>query len=182
MGIFDKQLEEMDSASKRLGLNEHKDFKKRLARLEEWALKQDPRILAKLFSFVASEVLVRRKELRFGEMTSRLHVMAEALQKGMLDYQAKTASELASQVAATTDARRRGMANKLAKDPIQAIKPHVLALWEERNAGKHPNLRRVQDFATEAMRRWPVLTNAKTIEGWSAKWTKQVKAGENPSC
>lgn len=182
MGIFEKELEEMDSASGRLSLSEHKYFKKRLARLEKWALKQDPRVLAELFSLAASEVLVRRKALRYGEMTSRMYVMAEALQKGMLDYQAKIASELASKVAATTDARKRGIASKLAKDPIQAIKPHVLTLWKERDAGKHPKLRRVQDFAAEAMRRWPVLTNAKTIEGWSAKWTKQVKAGDNPSC
>jgi hypothetical protein len=85
-----------------------------------------------------------------------------------------------------TDARRRGGRQKLLKNPDAKAKADAkaaaLELWKEWQHAKHPNLRRVQDFATEVMRRWPILTNAKVIEGWSAKWTKQTKAGDNPSC
>lgn len=63
-----------------------------------------------------------------------------------------------------------------------AAKAGALELWKERNAGKHPKLRTVEQFATEAMRRWPVLTSAKVICGWSAQWAKAVKAGKNPAC
>lgn len=85
-----------------------------------------------------------------------------------------------------TDARRKGGKQKLIKNPDAKAKADAkagaLELWKEWQHAKHPNLRRVQDFATEVMRRWPILTSAKVIEGWSAKWTKQAKAGHNPSC
>lgn len=63
-----------------------------------------------------------------------------------------------------------------------AAKARALELWKERNAGKHPKLRTVEQFATEVMRRWPVLTSPKVICGWSATWSKQVAAGQTPSC
>lgn len=61
-------------------------------------------------------------------------------------------------------------------------KAAALALWKERAAGKHPKLRTVEQYATEVMYRWPILQSSKVICGWSAKWTKQVKAGKNPVC
>jgi hypothetical protein len=79
-------------------------------------------------------------------------------------------------------AARRNSARRLAADPKAQAKSKALELWKERHAGNHPRLRRVQDFAVEVMKRWPVLTNSKTIEGWSAKWTKQAREGKNPTC
>jgi len=88
------------------------------------------------------------------------------------------------------DARRynaaKGGAGKIAKNETARAKAQAksgaLELWKERNAGKHPKLRTVEQFATEVMRRWPVLTSAKVICGWSAKWTKEVANGKNPVC
>ncbi len=69
---------------------------------------------------------------------------------------------------------------KAAANPKTRAKASALTLWIERHEGKHPNLGTVEQFATEVMRRWPVLTSAKVICGWSAKWSKQVRAGEHP--
>ena len=88
------------------------------------------------------------------------------------------------------DARRymaaKGGDGKIAKNPTAKQKAEAkagaLALWKERQAGRHPKLRTVEQFATEVMRRWPVLSSAKVICGWSARWTKEVKGGKNPVC
>ena len=80
----------------------------------------------------------------------------------------------------------KGGSGKIAKNPEAAAKAAAkaaaLELWKERHAGKHPKLGTVEQYATEVMRRWPLLTSAKVICGWSAKWTKQVRAGQNPAC
>ena len=70
---------------------------------------------------------------------------------------------------------------RIAGDPKTAAKAEALALWIERKNGKHPRLGTVEQFATEVMRRWPVLTSSKVICGWSTEWEKQVKAGESPT-
>jgi hypothetical protein len=75
----------------------------------------------------------------------------------------------------------RGAMAKLANDPKQVAKAGAFELWKERHAGKHPKLRTNEQFASEVMRRWPVLTSSKVICGWSARWTKTVKQGTFPS-
>ena len=77
---------------------------------------------------------------------------------------------------------RKAAGRKKANDPKSKAKSEALDLWKERQAGKHPKLRTVEQFATEVMRRWPVLTSSKVICGWSAKWTKEVQLGKNPAC
>ena len=75
---------------------------------------------------------------------------------------------------------------KLEKDPESRKKAEAkagaLELWKERHAGKHPKLRTVEQYATEVMHRWPILQSSTVICRWSAKWTKEVKAGKNPLC
>lgn len=88
------------------------------------------------------------------------------------------------------DARSRNAAKggkgKLDKNAIAKAKAdakaEALKLWIERHAGKHPKLGTVEQFATEVMRRWPILESSKVICGWSAKWTKQVRTGATPAC
>jgi len=79
-----------------------------------------------------------------------------------------------------------GGRGKLHKNPVARAKAEAksgaLLLWQERRAGKHPKLGTVEQYATEVMRRWPVLKSPKVICGWSARWTKEVKAGKNPVC
>lgn len=70
---------------------------------------------------------------------------------------------------------------KAAADPKAAAKAGALALWIERHKGEHPRLGTVEQFATEVMHRWPVLKSSVTIRRWSAKWTKQVRAGAEPT-
>lgn len=77
---------------------------------------------------------------------------------------------------------RVGASVRLANDPKQAAKAGALELWKERHTGKHPRLRTVEQYATEVMRRWPVLESAKVICGWSANWTKTMKEGKTPAC
>ena len=70
---------------------------------------------------------------------------------------------------------------KLANDPVQAAKAEAFKLWQERHAGKHPKLGTNEQFATECMRRWPVLTSSKVICGWCTAWTKEAKAKQSQS-
>lgn len=79
-------------------------------------------------------------------------------------------------------AKRKGARVKLANDPKQEAKREALRLWLERHEGKCPKLRTVEQFATEVMRRWPILKSSTVICGWSAKWSKAIKAGETPAC
>jgi hypothetical protein len=77
-----------------------------------------------------------------------------------------------------TERARRGGEARHASDPKQSAKKEAFKLWKERHAGKHPKLRTNEQFASECMRRWPVLTSAKNILGWCTEWNKQAKAGK----
>lgn len=77
---------------------------------------------------------------------------------------------------------RAGGNAKRNNSPKQKAKEGALELWKQRDDGKHPNLGTVAQFATEVMRRWPILENSKVIEGWSAKWSKDVREGRTPAC
>jgi hypothetical protein len=85
-------------------------------------------------------------------------------------------SKLGAQTHKARDDRKKGAARKLAKDPKQAAKKEATKLWQERYDGKHPKLGTNEQFATECMRRWPVLKSAKVILGWCTKWTKAAKS------
>lgn len=61
----------------------------------------------------------------------------------------------------------------LDRDGKAAAKKGAKALWLERDQGKHRKLGLVSQFAIEVMRRWPVLKNQKTIERWSAQWSRE---------
>jgi hypothetical protein len=69
-----------------------------------------------------------------------------------------------------------GAAEKLAKDQKQQAKAEAKKLWQERRLGGHPKLRTQEQFATEVMRRWPILTSSKVICGWCTKWNKEAKS------
>lgn len=62
-----------------------------------------------------------------------------------------------------------------------AAKAEALKLWNERRAGKHPKLRTNEQFATECMRRWPVLKSAKVVLGWCTTWNKQASRKPQPA-
>lgn len=98
-------------------------------------------------------------------------VMMVAKRKGLPDT-AATAKMLATM--RSTQAREAAAA-MLARSPIQAAKTEAFKLWQERYAGQHPRLRTNEQFATECMRRWPVLTSSKVITGWCTQWNKQSR-------
>jgi hypothetical protein len=70
--------------------------------------------------------------------------------------------------------RERGR-RRWESDPTQIAKAEAQKLWQERHAGKHPKLGTNEKFATECMRRWPVLKSAKVILGWCTDWNKEAK-------
>lgn len=115
-------------------------------------------------------------------------VEAEELQSEL--QQVRVAFELTLQAldralderASTFDEKRRAALRRHALDPKQEAKAFALELWKERHAGRRPDLRTVAQFATEVMRQREVLQSAKVIEAWSAKWSKQVRSGQDPSC
>jgi hypothetical protein len=77
--------------------------------------------------------------------------------------------------------RRMGGLARAANDPKQHAKTAAFGLWEERYAGKHPQLRTNEQFATKCMQEWPELTSAKVILGWCTSWNKQAKARSQPT-
>ena len=64
-------------------------------------------------------------------------------------------------------------------DGKQAAKVEAFKLWQARRAGRHPKLRRNEDFASECQRRWPVLTSVKSILGWCSRWEKEARRKES---
>lgn len=76
---------------------------------------------------------------------------------------------------ARSELGRIGAAAKLKNDPKQLAKAEVESFWMEWKAGKHPKLKTTERFATEAIRRFPVLTSSKVICDWSATWNKAAK-------
>jgi uncharacterized protein YoxC len=72
-----------------------------------------------------------------------------------------------------------GAKAKNENDPKQIAKQAANALWLERHKGKHAKLKTNEQFATEVMRRWPVLTSSKVICGWAAAWGKEVRTKKN---
>lgn len=68
---------------------------------------------------------------------------------------------------------------RLSNDPKQLAKAAAHILWKERRAGMHPKLRTNEQFATECMLRWPVLTSSKVICSWCSAWNKEAR-DQNP--
>ena len=78
--------------------------------------------------------------------------------------------------------RRMGGINRHANTPVALAKIEAFKLWQRRHQGQEPRLRTVEQFATEVMKRWPVLTSPKVICGWSTHWTKAEKERKKPVC
>lgn len=70
---------------------------------------------------------------------------------------------------------RHGARKRLEKDPKQQAKVLTKQFWIEWKAGQHPGIRTVERFATEAMRRAPILESANVIRRWSAAWSRESK-------
>ena len=155
---------------------------RQLERIKRWAMKQPRDHLAEQFSLAVLLLMETRKTSRArGEAFDKLTDVAQHLDSRAKAMQSVARDSIHKEFV-QTEARRKGAIRKLANDPKQVAKARALELWNERRAGKHPNLRTVEQYATEVMRRCRVLESSKVICGWSAKWTKQVKAGETPSC
>ena len=71
---------------------------------------------------------------------------------------------------------RAGGQKRWANDKKTAAKAEAYVLWQERRKGNHPKLRTNEHFATECLRRWPVLTSSKTILGWCTEWEREAKS------
>jgi len=154
---------------------------RRHARIEKWALQFDKELLAQgiahLFLCHAACRAALRSSDRLASTAADVAVQGHDVASAL----AAEMKPLADKLKAYKEARRRGAATKLANDRNgkQAARVEAKKLWQERHAGKHPKLRTNEQFATECMRRWPVLTSAKVICGWCTVWAKEAKA-KNP--
>ena len=109
------------------------------------------------------------------EELESLHSAEAKLLRKLLHY--------APRAARTELAQRGGNAKKANSEKTEA-KDKAFALWTEWDAGKRPQLRTTEQFATEVMRQWPQLKSAKVICGWSARWRREARARRttNPPC
>ena len=68
------------------------------------------------------------------------------------------------------------VANNTKAKAIAAAKAEAFALWQAREAGKHPNLRTEEQFAIECCSRWDALPSISTVMKWSTQWRKEANA------
>ena len=152
---------------------------RRYNRIVRWGAKQMPADLRAEVASLFMKLMIARSERRNANRNiAHLDNFAMNL--------ANRQMALAAMLTKNHEDRKKGGHKKLEKNANarakRVAKAGALELWIERNNGKHRRLRTVEQFATEVMRRWPILTSAKVICGWSAEWSKQVKGGGNPVC
>jgi len=135
-------------------------LRRRQLRLYEWAKRADQDRLARQFS----ERWYLQKCLEYEAVDSNtfLELLLEFIRRMIAK-------------------KSRGATKKLANDLKQVAKAEAFELWQTRRAGQHKRLRTNEQFATETMRRWPVLTSSKVICGWCTAWEKEARAKETPA-
>lgn len=150
----------------------------RQKRFTAWAKRLSHDELATVFAQLLAKHLIVRKNLRDHRRESENKII------GLKDElsECRNIMELFECVQQDQRDQRREGGKSKSKDK-QAAKAAALDLWKERHAGLHKQeLRTVEQFANEVMKRWPVLKSHKVICKWSADWTKQVSAKKNPTC
>ena len=145
-------------------------------------MKQDKEALADHLSLAALLLIEKKKtdreRMRKDEVSSRL-IDALGLESRIANAREAAARDVAKEYMgkslAHDAARKRGAVSRLAndKDGKQAAKAGALALWKERQAGQHPRLRTVEQFAVEVCRRWPVIATVDTPRKWAAAWKRE---------
>ena len=133
-------------------INHLKRLDSRAAKVWSWAMRQDHAFLAQRFADewiqkkISSElikVVTYLKDLD-GEMLRRKH-----------------------------EARQRGAAAKLARDPVQAAKLEAFKLWKDWQTGKtlHRSGAAFDRYVVDSL---PTIKATKTVERWRSKWAKGV--------
>ena len=169
-----------------------------LDRIEAWEAMPDEALADECDAIQNEVYFERRNEPGYTTLKARFHARrSESMESGEIDLAGTNLwrrfcalSNRASEAKKAADIRasvgRRGGIAKQMKNPHaraqSEAKKKALGLWEERHEGMHPNLRTVEQWAVEVIRRWPVLTSIAVVKRWSTEWTKQVKAGKKPSC
>jgi hypothetical protein len=143
----------------------------RLPRFKAWAMHLSHDALAEIFAQLLATHLVVRKSHRDQEREWK--IKKECLKDELLDCQ--NIIELHECVQENQREEKSEAAKKRDKEKREA-KEGARIFWLEWLAGKHPELLRVEQFADEVMKRWPVLTDHKNICTWSAEWTKKANA------
>ena len=127
------------------------------------------------------EWLEAQEKEKLIELVMESRELAEFL-RGQLQGEARRANDLAAAGDAVADSRARmGGIKRHLVSPQGKAKQMAFALWRERRAGKHPRLRTNEQFATEVMRRWPMLTSSKVVCGWCTDWEKEAKTSGTPA-
>lgn len=159
-------------------------FARRVERLKRWAMSADKEKLADQYAHNVLKGIAERGLIRAQREAIARYGYSASFHSAMSDSYQQDAERFAEEMCRIHAERRNGAVKKKAndKDGKQAAKAGALALWLERDEGKQRKLVTVEQFAIEVMRRWPVLRSSKVICGWSAGWTKDVKAGRTPSC
>ncbi|HKR77506.1 MAG TPA: hypothetical protein VJR95_12670 [Rhodanobacter sp.] len=98
-----------------------------------------------------------------------------------LQEQVLALKELEDVATRAIEGRKKGGQNRAAKSPKTQAKAEAFKLWQERHAGKHPELRTNEQFATECRRLWPALESPKVILGWCTEWNKAAKKAQSAS-
>ena len=153
-----------------------KAMARRYNRIIRWAARQSKSALASdLASLFLSLMLerVRRRSLQSFAQSSESFITVSVQERARLNVEN---DRLLKSLLKHHEDRRKGAVVKLAKDPKQAAKAQAFKLWADRHAGKHPELRTEDQFASECCRRWPVLTSISGVKKWSTAWRKELRA------
>lgn len=174
-----RQAERRDAESRRQEAEARLD--RRIERAAARAMTQDKALLARRYAEAIARLAALEKLTRTLRFANDRVTYSAEFHRHMAQTAKEGEAKIALELIEIHRVRQRVARDRLRKDPKQAAKAGALALWNDRRAGKHPKLRTVEQYALEVMRRWPVLTSAKVICGWSAKWTKDVREGRTPA-
>lgn len=140
---------------------------RRFRRVKAWALEQPHERLAILFSGVLLTLSAERKR---GRIKEEIH----GLQRVQLERAVISATAERIAVEAEHSIKRRyGGRKRAAGRPAVQAKESVRSLWNEWQSGMRPQIRTVEQFATEAARQCGGEVAIGTIAKWSAKWSRE---------
>ncbi len=179
-GLFDPAVIEKNKRELEQKIQDatNQRHQKQLERLIRYAMTLDQRDLAELFA---------QRSLMLA-MANQVNSMRQELNQRLADSNRingnraasfrEISRDLSKLLEKNSNDRKKGALKRHANDKKQHAKLEARKLWDEWKHGQHPRIRTVEQFATETLRRWPVLTSANVIRRWSAQWTKETKPAQ----
>lgn len=158
--------------------SQERRHRKQIERLTRVAMTLDHSALAELFAHRTQLLFIFKNMLSIKNETFGLVLQSDRRNAIRAEGYAEISQHLAKLVEKNKSDRKKGALKRHANDEKQGAKVEVRKFWDEWKQGRHKRIRTVEQFATETLRKWPVLTSANVIRRWSAQWTKETRPAQ----